>query len=346
MGHLMFGARIVYGSGIFMTISPSERHNGLAIRLSRYRRSDPLLHPSVAPDESKWIGADQPPLSPLSDLKEECLIELPEYDVRRLRMARDPLCIVDAYTVLVRVVLASLLGVRMCPDCPHCNQGQNPCQNRFGSNAEPQGGILGRCDAIAGSTEAQKSGSLHFHFKAYVQRPHQHKTLLEIARLLRQGLLDTAAFKAYQNWICKETYPDMEKRASEEPEVEKQWPKFANDNQLGQIPTFLWQDRGPHIFSDGAQDNTLRLQGLAWRQKFDAAAQHRMQRVQHHHHFKNPDGSRKPLLACIASSKPGRCKHEFPMDARLTPEALVVCPGIAKDISALYAADIHPQYKN
>ena len=36
MGRIGFGARIVYGTGIFCTISPSERHNGLVIRLSRY----------------------------------------------------------------------------------------------------------------------------------------------------------------------------------------------------------------------------------------------------------------------------------------------------------------------
>ena len=35
VGHCLFGQRIVYGEGIFMTISPSERHSGLVLRLSR-----------------------------------------------------------------------------------------------------------------------------------------------------------------------------------------------------------------------------------------------------------------------------------------------------------------------
>ena len=98
----------------------------------------------------------------------------PEYEVRRLILARDPLCAVDAFTVHVRVVLACLLGIRMCPDCPHCNHGKNPCMDRFGSNAESQGGILGRCDALYGGVEVQKSGVLHFHAKAFVQRVHQY----------------------------------------------------------------------------------------------------------------------------------------------------------------------------
>ncbi len=231
-----------------------------------------MLDPSVAPDENKWIGIDEPSLSPPVDQGAEATAELPEYDLRRLILARDPLCIVDAYNVLVRVVLARLLGIRMCPECPHCNQGDNPCQNRFGSNAEPQGGILGRCDAVAGSTEAQKSGSLHYHFKAYAQRAHQHKTLLEIANLIRQDLLVPGALKAYQNWICKETYPDLARHKVETEEVEKQWPKFTDDTQLGQIPAFIWQDRGPHLLSAGAKEAVLHQDGATWKQCHDAAA--------------------------------------------------------------------------
>ena len=42
IGHLGFWAGVVYGNGIFMTISPGERHNYLAIRLSRFRKDDPF----------------------------------------------------------------------------------------------------------------------------------------------------------------------------------------------------------------------------------------------------------------------------------------------------------------
>ena len=121
MGHVGVGASIAYGNGIFMTISPSERHSGLALRLSRYRRADPLVDPSITPGESAWIGSDVPRLAP-----EEPggFVELPEYDLRRLIHARDPLCVVDAFKVYVRVMLARLAGMRMCPECPHCNKGK------------------------------------------------------------------------------------------------------------------------------------------------------------------------------------------------------------------------------
>ena len=175
MGRLGFSASLVYGSGISITISPSERHGGLAIRLSRYRGSDPLLDPSHAANERPWIGKDKPSLETHDNSTAD---DEPDYETRKIILARDPLCAVDAFTVQVRVVLACLLGIRMCPDCPHCNQGKNPCQDRFGSNAEAQGGSLGRCDALFGAVETQKSGVLHFHLKAFIQRLHQYPVVV------------------------------------------------------------------------------------------------------------------------------------------------------------------------
>eukprot|EP00973_Karenia_brevis_P067096 9331311-Karenia_brevis.AAC.1 len=56
-----------------------------------------------------------------------------------------------------------------------------------------------------------------------------------------------------------------------------------------------------------------------------------MERVQHHIHKMTPDGIRKPLPACVAPSRPGCCKHNFPKDHCVTPEPLLVCPGIAQE---------------
>ena len=168
---------LVHGSGIFITISPSERHGGLAIRLSRYRESDPLLDPSHAANERPWIGKDKPSLETHGNSTAD---DEPDDETRKIILARDPLCAVDAFTGQVRVVLACLLGIRMCPDCPHCNQGQNPCHDRFGSNAEAQGGSLGRCDALFAAVETQKSGVSHFHLKAFIQRFHHYPVIIMI----------------------------------------------------------------------------------------------------------------------------------------------------------------------
>ena len=282
MGHVGTGFNFVYGSGIFMTISPSERHNGLAIRLSRYRRNDPLVDPSVAAAESRWIGPEEPRMSPQQGgeaTNEATVIDMPDYDLRRLILARDPLCTVEAFKVLVRVVLAQLLGIRMCPDCPHCNKGKNPCQNRFGSNALPQGGIFGRCDGIFGGVETQKSGSLHLHFWAYLQRAHQHKTLVEIAELVKQGLLAPSGLKAYHEWISNARYPNAAQVDGQVVEMEQNWPTFKGDTELGRIPDFLWEGGAPHLLEEAAAEESLREEGAKWFHQYEEAAQHRMLRV-------------------------------------------------------------------
>ena len=75
----------------------------------------------------------------------------------------------------------------------------------------------------------------------------------------------------------------------------------------------------------------LRADGAAWIRRYDDAAQHVMQRSQRHVHKREPDGVRRPLPACTRSGKPAECKHEFPMEQRLTDAPKVVCPGVAED---------------
>ena len=92
------------------------------------------------------------------------VIDLPEYDTRRRITSRDPLCCVYAFHVMTRVVFPSLYGFRMCPDCPHCANADNPCMDSFGSDATAMGGAAGRSDAMVGAVEAQKAeGVLHVH---------------------------------------------------------------------------------------------------------------------------------------------------------------------------------------
>ena len=49
MGRAQFGARVVYGDCLFWTVSPSEQHSAMVLRLSRGREHDPfVLHGSHA----------------------------------------------------------------------------------------------------------------------------------------------------------------------------------------------------------------------------------------------------------------------------------------------------------
>jgi hypothetical protein len=149
-----------------------ERHNHLVIRLSRYRSADPYVTHASAKDERAWIGADRPSLEPFE--KHVFGVHVPGYDMRRKIQAKDPLCCSNAFFVQIRTVLATIAGIRMCQDCPHCAESDFPCQDAFGSSAELVGGFAGRADALFGAVEAQKTnGSLHFHFKLFVQRLHQ-----------------------------------------------------------------------------------------------------------------------------------------------------------------------------
>ena len=188
-GRVCFWGSVVYGNGIFMTISPGERHNHLAIRLSKYRRRDPYVTASSEEGaESRWIGVGEPALH--AAVQDRFEMEVPGYDLRRLILARDLLAAVLTFSVQVRCILATLFGIRMCPACPHCDRSEDPSQDFFGSNAEAMGGLAGRSDGLAGAVECQeKSCSLHIHFWNYVQRAHQHKSLQDIAQLLEQALI-------------------------------------------------------------------------------------------------------------------------------------------------------------
>ena len=99
IGQLGFWASVVYGNGIFMTVSPSERHNYLAIRLSRYRAHDPLVEERHQP----WIGSNAPSLEPHGTDQFE--VDVPGYDLRRVWLAEDPLAAANSFFVQLRTVL-------------------------------------------------------------------------------------------------------------------------------------------------------------------------------------------------------------------------------------------------
>ena len=80
-----------------MTISPSERHNYLALRLSRYRVDDPFVAGSKHVKESNlpWAGKHAPSLEASSDDVFE--VDILGYDLRRILLAEDPLAVANAF---------------------------------------------------------------------------------------------------------------------------------------------------------------------------------------------------------------------------------------------------------
>ena len=101
--HTVFSSRIVYGNPVFMTVTPSERHSGLLLRLSRHRRNDPALN-SLPEELRSYVAADIPFL--YGEEEDDVVLDLPEYDHRRLLAARDPLSAVNAFWTWIRTVFA------------------------------------------------------------------------------------------------------------------------------------------------------------------------------------------------------------------------------------------------
>ena len=165
---------------------------------------------AIDTNRQKWAGNDSPSLEPSP--QDVFDVNIPGCDTRCLYLAEDPLAAANAFFVQIRTVLATMLGVRMCPRCPHCNMSSAPCQDALGSNAEAMGGIAGRIDALFGAVEAHKStGGLHYHFFMYVQRLHQLATLKEIAEQIESGLVHSSDLNHFLGQLCCEKYPDVHK---------------------------------------------------------------------------------------------------------------------------------------
>ena len=145
---------------------------------------------------------------------------VPTCDQRRAIISRDALACLDGVRTIVQLVMEYILGIRCCIRCPNCS-----CADLFGSNAKPEGGFLGRADAVYGSIEAQKSaGSLHVHFQVFVECLHQHTPLhtllLEYRSELAALFVEYAKYKAQ---VCRQVYGDLPGCQCRQTETESAW---------------------------------------------------------------------------------------------------------------------------
>ena len=158
-----------FGDPLFLTISPSSRHSATAIRLSRYRQSDPAMR-STLDDRSgfsTWSNAKRPRIFAHAT-RDEAILELPDYKTRCEAMATDPWAVVLSFCHSVTFLLPRALGMQMCPICPRCNAGLCPCSNAFGHNMLPTGGFQCLGVAFGGSVEYQQNWNLHFHGNVHI----------------------------------------------------------------------------------------------------------------------------------------------------------------------------------
>ena len=69
-----------------------------------------------------------------------------------------------------------------------------------------------------------------------------YHTLQEIAEIINKKILiGCEEFKEYTSRICCEAYPDIDEHEREADAIEKQWPTFKDDRQLGHVPSSRYE---------------------------------------------------------------------------------------------------------
>ena len=302
INHLIFSGRVIYGTPTFITVTPSERHSGLAVRLFRYRRNDPAIVHSGEKFQN-YIGFNYPSIY-FDDAEtwDSANIDLPEYDTRRAITGRDPLCALQAFWVNLCVILPNLYGYRMCPNCPNCVESDNPCMDRFGSNATPMGGSAGRADATVGAVEAQKAeGVLHMHAFIFLQAAHQFNTLDGIGEMLRKALITVEMMKTFISNVRRASYPDASLFRQEQSKIESEWPEYKKEYALCKPPQHMNKSHGLcPVDALPLNSEAWKAEGEQWKIFWNTRLQYVMSRMNHHiHPIVNQDtGERRPLHSC------------------------------------------------
>ena len=321
--------RIRYGVPLFVTFTPDEAHQLLFVRMTRVRSCDPVRAASIGQDfpagEMFFPNLGLQDAVAMGPFEHEFTLPM-SWAERREVLARDPLAAVDGFRVLTHLMLKHLFGVRVCPYCPDCNRfsGLEPCQDLGGSNAEANGGIFGRVDAVYISLEAQKSsGAEHGHMQVFVQCLHQHTSLEEIFRFSHDKLAALRAeYEAYNAHVCHASYvgqsnEDMERRIAA---AEASWPTHELDVTMTTIPTY-------QLRRATETDNTQN-EAADWRKRYMAEDVVQLQLLkQHHYHpYNETSQGRVPLAGCQKSDRPGLCKSDFPRTQWLCAQPTVLCP--------------------
>ena len=317
IGRYLFGARVELGEPLFVTVSPTTRHNGLCMRFSRYRARDPAAQEMRGP----WFARDKPPLWNKDELAD---IDLPDYEVRRALTARDPWATVLAFQRMIRFVFGELLGIRLCPDCPHC-----ACNDQWGQGFHVGGGVLGLVKGICGAIEYQSNSAPHFHGHVYTATVWQ-QPLKVLAEQVEQQLMTKEKIFQFHQWVHNEVYFDKAKQELDEAAVERSWAGNYQEeakNQLSLWPQFLANDHGASPWLDASMTEAAAMTEAAdYKNAYKAAVQEKMLHYQHHvHPWDKERKERKLLPACHKKGSHKKCKHNFPKKLNLMPR--VICRG-------------------
>ena len=328
MNHALFGARIEYGDPLFLTVSPSASHSGLCIRLSRYRYEDPAVRCNLDDKTNfcPWAGSDKPNLW-VNESEDAVIMDIPEYEVRRTAVSRDPWCVVLAFLHSAKFVLPAGLGIQMCPQCPHCNHDGSvrPCQTIYGHNMRPTGGAAGLGVTSGGTIEYQQCNNPHVHKNVHIASVYQHHTLVEIGEKLRQNLLELDTIKKYVSWIHREEHYHPESHDEKLAYWEKEWKsghRSSDHSVLCQLPSFYKEAPGSTLWSpQPASRQEAIAEGAGFLKNYTNDVQKVFSRCHHHWHPRDlKTGVRRPIWGCLSTKKQASVQGQVPQKTQPGPK--------------------------
>ena len=314
IGRFLFGARVEMGEPLFITISPTTRHNTLCIKFSRYRAADPGGAEEGARDRPKlWETA-------------EANIEVPPYETRRQLTARDPWAVVLSFQTVVRCIFAKLLGIRMCFLCPACD-----CRDARGHGCHVTGGILGIVNGLCGAIEYQANSTPHFHCNVYIASVWQ-QPLSELAAKLNDSTITVEDVHQFLTWTHSESHPDIASHTQQQDHLEADWAQNnckASHDCLCQWPKFLAEDNAASPWLEAVEPKQALADASRFIHQYRRAAQSKISHQPIHWHPWNVvQKCRLPIAACRKKGAPNKCKHNFPKVPN--EKVRVICRGNAR----------------
>ena len=314
IGRFLFGARVEMGEPLFITISPTTRHNTLCIKFSRYRAADPGGAADGARERPKlWETA-------------EATIDVPPYDTRRQLTARDPWAVVLSFQTVVRCIFAKLLGIRMCFRCPACD-----CRDARGHGCHVTGGILGIASGLCGAIEYQANSTPHFHCNVYIASIWQ-QSLSELAAKLNDSTITFEDVQQFLTWAHSESHLDLASHTQQQDHLEADWAQNnckASHDFLCQWPKFLAEDKAASPWLNAVEPKQALADASRFIHHYRRAAQSKISHQQLHWHPWNvAQKCRLPIAGCRKKGAPNKCKHNFPK--ALNEKVRVICRGNAR----------------
>ena len=314
IGRFLFGARVEMGEPLFITISPTTRHNTLCIKFSRYRATDPGGTAEGARERPRlWETA-------------EATIDVPPYDTRRQLAARDPWAVVLSFQTVVRCIFAKLLGIRMCFRCPACH-----CRDARGHGCHVTGGVLGIVCGLCGAIEYQANSTPHFHCNVYIASIWQ-QSLSELAAKLNDSTITFEDVQQFLTWAHPESHLDLASHTQQQDHLEADWAQNnckASHDFLCQWPKFLAEDKAVSPWLNAVEPKQALADASRFIHHYRQAAQGKISHQQLHWHPWNiVQKCRLPIAGCRKKGAPNKCKHSFPKV--LNERVRVICRGNAR----------------